>query len=122
MDAVSNDTRKVGMMMAVLAAGFLMVMPEFAFAGTGGTEFTDVWDWLKDNIQGTGGRLACGFIVILGVLAGMSRGSILGGFAGGIGGGVGLYNTPTVLESLVSATLPVAHTTAPIIQTLSNGL
>jgi conjugal transfer pilus assembly protein TraA len=38
-------------------------------------------------------------------------------FALGIGGGMGLYNTPTVVESVMSATLPVVASTQEVIGT-----
>ena len=39
------------------------------------------------------------------------------GGALGIGGGMGLYNTPTVVESVMSATLPVVASTQEVIGT-----
>ncbi len=75
-----------------------------AVAGTGGEEFADVWDTLKEWIQGTLGRVVCGSMILVGIVAGVARQSI-SAFAVGIGGGIGLYNTPTVIESVLSATL-----------------
>ncbi|MCV5263640.1 conjugal transfer protein TraA, partial [Escherichia coli] len=43
-------------------------------------------------------------------------------FAMGIGGGVGLYNSPTVVESIMTATLETADKVAPVAIQLSNGL
>ncbi len=74
------------------------------FAGTGGDEFADVWDTLKDWIQGTLGRVVCGSMILVGIVAGVARQSI-SAFAVGIGGGIGLYNTPTVIESVLSGSL-----------------
>ena len=46
----------------VLAAAALLLLTDSrdAFAGTGGEEFADVWDTLKEWIQGTLGRVICG--------------------------------------------------------------
>ncbi|CDL10419.1 conjugal transfer protein TraA, partial [Salmonella enterica subsp. enterica serovar Agona] len=40
----------------------------------------------------------------------------------GIGGGMGLYNSPTVVESIMSATLEHAEKVIPAVVQLSNGL
>ncbi|WP_371742299.1 TraA family conjugative transfer protein [Aestuariibacter sp. A3R04] len=92
--------------------------PEHApsFAGTGGDAFTDVWDTLKDWTQGTLGRIVAGAMVLVGIVGGIARQSLMA-FALGIGGGMGLYNTPTVVESVMSATLPVVASTQEVIGT-----
>lgn len=86
-----------------LTIGFLCFALN-ATAGTGGDEFADVWDTLKEWIQGTLGRVVCGSMILVGIVAGVARQSI-SAFAVGIGGGIGLYNTPTVIESVLSASL-----------------
>ncbi|MGL4616095.1 MAG: TraA family conjugative transfer protein, partial [Shewanella sp.] len=84
--------------------------------GTGGDAFTDVWDTLKDWTQGTLGRIVAGAMVLVGIVGGIARQSLMA-FALGIGGGMGLYNTPTVVESVMSATLPVVASTQEVIGT-----
>ncbi|MNR61589.1 hypothetical protein D3C85_1833820 [compost metagenome] len=59
-------------------------------------------------MQGTLGRVVAGSMVLVGIVSGIVRQSIMS-FATGVGGGVGLYNTPTIIESIMTATLPVAH-------------
>lgn len=116
------DIKKAGMaFFALCATAILIAAPEQALAGTGGTAFEDVWIWLKENIEGTLGRIICGAIVIVGIVAGIARQSLIA-FAIGIGGGMGLYNTPTIIESIVSATVEHADKAATAIMTLSNGL
>ena len=88
---------------AVIAAAGLCLAGS-ALAGTGGDEFTDVWDTLKEWIQGTLGRVIAGSMILVGIVAGVARQSI-SAFAVGIGGGIGMYNTPTVIESVLSASL-----------------
>ncbi|MEE7510536.1 TraA family conjugative transfer protein, partial [Vibrio cholerae] len=90
---------------------------EPSFAGTGGDAFTDVWDTLKDWTQGTLGRIVAGAMVLVGIVGGIARQSLMA-FALGIGGGMGLYNTPTVVESVMSATLPVVASTQEVIGTV----
>lgn len=86
-------------------------------AGIGGDEFADVWDTLKEWIQGTLGRVVCGSMILVGIVAGVARQSI-SAFAVGIGGGIGLYNTPTVIESVLS--MSISELSAQEILTLSN--
>ncbi|ENM3854666.1 hypothetical protein DDO00_003369, partial [Vibrio cholerae] len=76
----------------------------------------DVWDTLKDWTQGTLGRIVAGAMVLVGIVGGIARQSLMA-FALGIGGGMGLYNTPTVVESVMSATLPVVASTQEVIGT-----
>ncbi|MBA0932005.1 hypothetical protein H0O87_23495, partial [Escherichia coli] len=93
--------------MTIGALGLMALMiSKPSFAGTGGDAFTDVWDTLKDWTQGTLGRIVAGAMVLVGIVGGIARQSLMA-FALGIGGGMGLYNTPTVVESVMSATLPV---------------
>lgn len=97
-----------------------MLAPD-ALAGTGGTAFDDVWVTLKDWTQGTLGRIVAGSMILVGVVGGIARQSLMA-FAMGIGGGMGLYNSPTVVESIMSATLENAEKVAPALIQLSNGL
>lgn len=109
-------------LVAVTAA--VLLVPDQAMAGTGGAEFDDVWDTLKDWTQGTLGRIIAGAMIIVGLIGGIARQSLMA-FAMGTGGGIGLYNSPTVVESIMSATLPVLHhaeNLLPAAMQLANGL
>lgn len=77
-----------------------------AFAGDGGEEFSQIWITLTDWVQGTLGRIIAAAIVVVGIVAGIVRQSLIA-FAIGIGGGMGLYNIPTIIEQILTATLPV---------------
>jgi conjugal transfer pilus assembly protein TraA len=79
---------------------------ERGYAGTGGEAFDDVWSTLTDWTQGSLGRIIAGSMVLVGIVGGIARQSLMA-FALGVGGVMGLYNTPTVVESVLSATLPV---------------
>jgi conjugal transfer pilus assembly protein TraA len=104
-------------LMTIGALGLMALMiSEPSFAGTGGDAFTDVGDTLKDWTQGTLGRIVAGAMVLVGIVGGIARQSLMA-FALGIGGGMGLYNTPTVVESVMSATLPVVASTQEVIGT-----
>jgi conjugal transfer pilus assembly protein TraA len=58
---------------------------------------------------------------LVGIVGGIARQSIMA-FAMGIGGGVGLYNSPTVVEAIMTATLESAEKIAPVAIQISNGL
>lgn len=82
----------------------LLMYADDALAGTGGSEFNEVWETLKGWIQGILGRIICGIMILVGIIAGVARQSLTA-FALGIGGAIGLYNVPAVLESVLSATV-----------------
>lgn len=90
---------------AVLVVG-LMCTAQLALAGTGGDSFDSIWVTLTDWMQGTLGRVVAGSMVLVGIVSGIVRQSIMS-FATGVGGGVGLYNTPTIIESIMTATIQI---------------
>ena len=102
-------------------AFFALVIAPDAFAGSGGAAFDDVWIWITDNIQGTLGRIIIGLMIIVGIAAGVANQSLIA-FVVGVGGGIGLYNTPTVLETLISGTVVHLDKAASLAPMLSNGL
>lgn len=114
-----------GQTLAAAAAMALLVVsavaPEHALAGTGGTEFDSVWTTLSDWMQGTLGKIAAGAMILVGIIAGVARQSLMA-FAVGIGGGVGLYNTPTIIDNVLSATLANVPAATDAVVTISNGL
>ncbi|WP_445935484.1 TraA family conjugative transfer protein [Photorhabdus sp. P32] len=115
----SSKNNPLFLLLGLMAAAFLLI-PDQAHAGTGGTAFDDVWTTLKDWTQGTLGRIVAGAMILVGIVAGIARQSLMA-FAIGIGGGMGLYNSPTVVESIMSATLEHVEKVVPVVQ-LSNGL
>lgn len=104
---------KASAVTAVLAVAVLVATSDAALAGTGGTEFDDIWLTLTDWVQGTLGRVVSGAMVMVGIIGGVARQSLMG-LGMGVGAGLGLYNTPTVVESIMTATLPVAEKAASV--------
>jgi conjugal transfer pilus assembly protein TraA len=92
-----------------------------AYAGSGGAEFDDVWATLRDWTEGTLGRIVAGAMILVGIIGGIARQSLMA-FAMGVAGGMGLYNTPTIIETIMSATLEKAAVVTPAVAQLSNGL
>ncbi|MFC6674124.1 TraA family conjugative transfer protein [Marinobacterium aestuariivivens] len=106
-------------MLGLLALSFLI--SNTAYAGGGGAEFDDVWATLREWTEGTLGRIVAGSTILVGIIGGIARQSMMA-FATGIAGGMGLYNTPTIVETIMSATLEKVATVAPTVIQLSNGL
>jgi conjugal transfer pilus assembly protein TraA len=92
---------------AMLLLGVLCAF-QVAVAGTGGDSFDSIWVTLTDWMQGTLGRVVAGAMVLVGIVGGIVRQSIMS-FATGVGGGVGLYNTPTIIESIMTATIQIPN-------------
>lgn len=118
---LQSKTKKSKAAALATTAIILAVASGSALAGAGGSEFDDVWTQLKDWTQGTLGRIAAGGMVLVGVIGGIVRQSLMP-FATGVGGAMGLYNAPTVIESIMSATLPAQVQATELVNTLSNGL
>lgn len=116
---LNGQTLAAAAVMALLVVS--AVAPEHALAGTGGTEFDSVWTTLSDWMQGTLGKIAAGAMILVGIIAGVARQSLMA-FAVGIGGGVGLYNTPTIIDNVLSATLANVPAATDAVVTISNGL
>lgn len=105
--------------LGLMMISIFLLMSE-AHAGSGGGAFDDVWLTIKDWTQGTLGRVIAGSMILVGVVGGIARQSLMA-FAMGIGGGMGLYNAPTVVESIMSATLEHANKIGPVVVHIGNG-
>lgn len=102
-----QSTRRRQAAQAMLVLGVLCAV-QLAVAGTGGDSFDSIWVTLTDWMQGTLGRVVAGAMVLVGIVGGIVRQSIMS-FATGVGGGVGLYNTPTIIESIMTATIQIPN-------------
>lgn len=102
--AFKNVIKRNKQLIKLSLCALLLMYADDALAGTGGSEFNEVWETLKGWIQGILGRIICGIMILVGIIAGVARQSLTA-FALGIGGAIGLYNVPAVLESVLSATV-----------------
>lgn len=91
----------LGLMVVMLG---LLVIPQLAFAGSGGGELDPIWNMLVDFVEGSLGRIITLLIIIVGIGAGILTQS-LGAFAIGLGAGIGLAFSPDIVHSLFGATL-----------------
>lgn len=104
----------------LVASGFMLLEANASTAGASAT-FADILTWLTEVIQGTLGAVVCATMVLVGIIAGIARQSLMA-FAIGIGGGVGLYNTPTILGTIFTATLDHAVTVNNAVMTITSGM
>ncbi|EIC22795.1 TraA family conjugative transfer protein [Thiorhodovibrio frisius] len=92
---------------ALLGAPLLvLLLPDTALAGAGGTEFQATYDMLIGWMTGLLGRIIAVAFIIVGLIAGVARQSIMS-FAIGIAAGLGLFMAPDIVDAVVSATLPI---------------
>ena len=89
---------------AVAVATVVVAGP--ALAGTGGTEFDSVYATISGWATGTLGKLLALAAVIVGLGMGIVRQSVVG-FVVGLGMAIGIYQAPAIVDSVVTATLPV---------------
>ena len=99
----------------------MMTLAGAAVAGTGGDTFDSVWITLTDWMQGTLGRILIGLMVLTGIGAGVLRQSLMP-FVTGVGVGVGLYASPDVIESIMTATVPFGIAAVQAIQAVPVGM
>jgi conjugal transfer pilus assembly protein TraA len=73
-----------------------------ATAGTGGTEFTAIYDTVIGWTQGFLGKTIAIAMFLTGIAMGIVRQSLMA-IALGIGGAMGIYYTPDIIDGIVSA-------------------
>jgi conjugal transfer pilus assembly protein TraA len=88
--------------MLALIVVMTAALPVLASSTTG--PLTDVWTSLVDWAQGNVGKVISLAMILVGIVAGVANQSLMA-FAVGIGGGLGLYNAPTIIDTVFSATL-----------------
>ena len=90
---------------SMIFVGFLMMAwASAALAGTGGTEFTDLYTTLQGWSQGYLGKTIALGAFIVGMGMGIARQSIMA-IALGIGAGMAVQYAPTIIDSMVTAIL-----------------
>ncbi|MCK7553391.1 TraA family conjugative transfer protein [Marinobacter goseongensis] len=86
-------------------AFLLLALPSIAMAsGAGGREFDDIWDTLEGWVQGTLGRIIALVMVLVGIVFGIARQNIMA-FVMGPAAGIGLFYAPSVIQSIMGASL-----------------
>lgn len=103
---ISNDMTKP-MMTAALAVALILGFTASAWAGSGGEEFSSVYDTLVDWSQGTLGRIISITMILVGMGMAVVRMTLVMVVVA-IGGGLILYNAPTVIESIQTAAVLTA--------------
>jgi conjugal transfer pilus assembly protein TraA len=119
--STKNNNRALALAAMAAFTVALTVVPDSAFAGTGGTEFDAIWTTISDWMQGTLGRIIAGSMILVGLIAGVVRQSLMA-FAVGIGGGIGLFSTPGIVNNVMTATLEQVPAATEAVFNISNGL
>lgn len=89
----------------VLAGTILfLLVAGTAFAGTGGTEFQNLYTWINDVVTGYFGRAVSVAAVGVGAIMSIARVNPIPILAG-IGFAVFLQYTPTIITGILSATV-----------------
>ena len=90
--------------MVVAGAVGLMLLATTAFAGTGGTEFTEIYTLILGWTQGFLGKTLAIGAFLVGIGMGIVRQSLMS-IALGIGAGMAVYYTPNIINGIVAAVL-----------------
>lgn len=91
-----------------------------AHAGSEGKEFSTVYDMLTGWAQGTLGRIICIAIVLVGIAASVKNGTLMP-IVIGIGAAVTLYNAPSIVDGILSATIDT-NVAVEELKSVANGL
>lgn len=119
---IIKDRRQLLLYLSVGSLFFVLLFKsDNAFAGTDGAAFKDVWVLLTGWIKGYLGRVICGAMILVGVVAGIARQSLMS-FAVGIAAGLGLYNLPGIVDGIMTAILPPLNSIETLITPFINGL
>ena len=96
----STLSKKTAVLTTVATAAVLLSATD-AMAGTGGTEFDDIYNLLVGWTQGTLGKIISLGMFMVGLAAGIVNQSIVAVVIG-IGGALALYYAPTVISNVVA--------------------
>ena len=100
----TSTSRTVAFFGLALVSLFMLV-PDFAHAGAAaGGPLDGVYDTLVIWTQGSVGKVIMLAFFMVGIVAGIARQSLLA-FAVGIGAGLGIYNAPTIVDTVFTAVI-----------------
>lgn len=88
----------------VLSALLVLAVALPAWAGTSTGPLQEVYTALTEWSQGYVGKVIALGMILVGIVAGIANQSLMA-FAVGIGGGLGLYNAPTIIDTVFNAVL-----------------
>ena len=116
----TNFQNKV--MLCILAfAGIYLALTQAALATGGDAEFGDIYQKLTDWAQGTLGKLLALICIVVGMAITVTRGSLIWAVIG-FGMCLVLYNAPTIIDSLMDATISPTQTYEQFKGFVTNGL
>lgn len=83
-----------------------LALPSLGMAGTGGTEFNSAYTTMTDWLSGDLGRLIAAGLLIVGLARGIVMQSVMAAVPA-IAVGLVVSVAPTVINAIVTATLPI---------------
>ena len=89
-------------LLASLAGVAIVAVAPDVMAGTGGTEFNDIYTLLIGRSQGTLGKIIALGMFLVGLSAGIVNQSIVSVVVG-LGGALAVYYGPTIINNVVTA-------------------
>lgn len=89
---------------SVLSALVVLAVAVPVWAGTASGPLQEVYTALTEWSQGYVGKVIALGMILVGIVAGIANQSLMA-FAVGIGGGLGLYNAPTIIDTVFNAVL-----------------
>lgn len=101
-----NDSLTARAALALSAAALALLLPDLASAGTGGTAFDPIWSTISEWATGALGKVLAGAMIVVGIAMGVVRQSLIA-FASGVAGALGLSQAPTIIDGIITATLPI---------------
>ncbi|MBE6423090.1 TraA family conjugative transfer protein [Succinivibrio dextrinosolvens] len=120
LEKISNFVKANKFSLALLSMMMFALFFTRANAGSQGQEFSQVYDMITGWAQGTLGRIICIAIVLVGISTAVKNGTLMPVVVA-IGAAIVLYNAPSIVEGILSATVD-ANVATESLQNVSNGL
>lgn len=118
----ATDNRKVISTLFLIAFALaLFCVLNSVNAGSEGKEFSEVYDKITGWAQGTLGKILALTCIVVGTAFTISRGTLIYAVIG-IAMCLVLYNAPTVIDGILSATVNADTALEPVKAVVTNGL
>lgn len=103
---IQDKRMMLGLALALAASVLAVLYAPDVFASSGGGEFDEIWEKLKEWMQGTLGKVLALVAILVGVVMGIGRQNLMA-FVIGPAIGIGLYYSPDLIDGLMAASVPL---------------